>query len=144
MTKQIKDLLQDIFKDINNNDSWKIYLLTNWNSIVGNLSSKVKLEKIFEDTLVISVYNSSWMQELFLLSNVLIKNINSKLDKPRIKHLRFKLADRIKEKKAIEKKIEIEKVIYLNSEELTALKKIEDPELSESLKKFLIRCHKER
>ncbi|MDR3646070.1 MAG: DUF721 domain-containing protein [Candidatus Babeliales bacterium] len=144
MSTQIKDLLHTIFKDIKNNDAWQVYLLTNWNSIIGNLQSKVKLEKIYEDTLVLAVYDSSWMQELFLMSNMLIIKINSKLDAPRIKHLRFKIAERAKVKKVIVKNIEPEKKIYLNSQELTALSKITDPELNEGLKNFLIRCHRER
>lgn len=144
MSIQIKELLQDIFKSIKNNDAWQVYLLTNWNSIVGNLQSKVKLEKIYEDTLVLAVYDSSWMQELFLLSNALIIKINSKLDAPRIKHLRFKIADRAKIKKIITKPLDQEKKIFLNSQELIALNKIVDPELSLVLKNFLIRCHKER
>ena len=144
MSTQIKDLLHNIFKDIKNNDAWQVYLLTNWNSIIGNLQSKVKLEKIYEDTLVLAVYDSSWMQELFLLSNALIIKINSKLDAPRIKHLRFKIAERSKVKKIVIKKLEPEKKINLNSKELTALGKINDQELSNVLKNFLIRCHRER
>lgn len=144
MSTQIKELLQEIFKDIKKNDDWQVYLLTNWSSIIGNLQTKVKLEKIYEDTLVLSVYDSSWMQELFLLSNALIAKINAQLDLPRIKHLRFKLMQRTKMKKFVEHKVKIEKEVFLNSNELIALKKIQDPELNDALKNFLIRCYREK
>lgn len=141
MVVHIKDVVQKVVANQNSN-SWQINLLTNWNSIIGGLKTKVKLEKIQDDTLILGVYDSSWMQELYLLSNVIIKTINSKLDQPRIKHIRFKRAEwknenkeQIKEiKKAHSKKIE------LSSRELFALKKIRDPQLSEALKNFLIKC----
>lgn len=87
MTKEIKNVLSLILA---NHANWKIHLLNNWSTILGPLSSKVYLEKIQEDTLILGVQDSCWLQELYLLSGMLIKTINQTLDQPRIKHLRFK------------------------------------------------------
>src|SRR5690349_13440966 len=89
MTIQIKNILEDILGQGNNN-SWQLHLIKNWSSIIGKLSTKVKLEKISNDTIVLGVYDSCWMQELYLLSDELLKKINSKLDEPKIKQIRFK------------------------------------------------------
>lgn len=143
MATHIKNIIQDII-DQNNEESWKIYMISNWDSIIGNLKTKVRLEKIQNDTLILGVYDSSWMQELFLLSNDLINNINSKLNKPYIKQIRFK---KVEYTKIAEKKIKPKKYyakIELTSQELVTLKKIKDPELSQVLRSFLIRCHQHK
>lgn len=144
MSILIKELLQNIINNIDHDHGWQVYLLANWNNIVGNLKSKVKLEKIYEDTLVLGVYESSWMQELFLLSSMLITKINSKLDKPRIKHLKFRLATRPKVDKPVNREIKIKKEVCLTAYELSVLSKISDPELSENLKKYLVKCYENK
>lgn len=127
------------------NDSWKIQLLSNWATIMGNLHTKVQLEKIYEDTLVLGVHNSSWLQELYLLSPMLLHTINQKLDQPRIKHLRFKQAGkRLEELKTVEIKAKQRKEVILNMQEQTALNSMKDPQLRDALKAFLIRCYQER
>jgi hypothetical protein len=72
---------------------WHTVLLESWDAIVGSLKTRVRLEKIFEDTLIIGVHESHWMQELHLLSNVLIDSINQYLGERRVKQLRFKLVE---------------------------------------------------
>jgi len=144
MSQLVKDLVQNIIKEINNNDSWKLNLLTNWNSIIGNLHTKLKLEKIHEDTLIVSVNDSCWMQELYLMSNIIINNINKALGQHRINKLRFKLTQEKIKKIYIPQKKELEEKINFNSKEMIALTKIEDPHLSQVLEKYLIRCYRQR
>ena len=55
MATEIKDLITSLFEQ---HHDWKFQLLKNWDSIMGNLATKVKLEKIQEDTLVLGVYDS--------------------------------------------------------------------------------------
>ena len=142
MTKPLKDLLSTIFA----HDSWKYELLSKWKTIMGAISSKARIEKILDDTIVLAVENSCWMQELYMLSPILIKTINQNLDKPRIKQLRFKKAGIFREKKAVVKKnkqTQLPGNIDLTIRQKKALADIEDKELRNSLEKFLIRCQGE-
>jgi len=143
MTNHIKHLLNTIVKTKNN---WKLQLLTDWKDIIGNLSSKVIIEKIYEDTIVLGVFDSCWMQELYLLSPVLIKTINQSLDRPRIKQVRFKMTGRKKTKikKAAKKMSTTPITVYLTSREKQALETIPDQALRAALKAFYIRCARER
>jgi len=91
MAKPIKNILDSFLKT---NNSWKAQLLQDWPKIIGKLQDKVSIEKVQDSTLVLSVADACWLQELYLLSPVLLKTINQKLDRPRIKRLRFKQARR--------------------------------------------------
>ncbi len=144
MSKHIQNIAEEIIKSMNNN-SWQTTLMTNWKNIIGKLNCRVKLEKIYNDTLVLGVYDSAWMQELYLLSEDIMQNINNQLGQERIKQIKFKLADRSKPKpeKLFIKSCEIRK-IDLTTSELEALEKIQDEQLSIALKNFLIRCKNEK
>jgi len=143
MTKALKTLLKNIFPA---EQEWKMQLMSNWNSILGDLGNKVRIEKILDDTIVCGVQNSCWMQELYMLSPVLIKTINKNLDKPRIKQLRFKKTGTYTEKKTVvkkQKRVPLPAHIDLTVKQKKALEEIEDNELRKSLEKFLIRCQGE-
>ena len=104
------------------------------------------MEKIHEDTLILGVQDSCWLQELYLLSNMLLKSINQTLDQPRIKHLRFKTIGIKKEK---QRRVNVKKErcfipVVLNSCETKALQEVKDPELKKALENFLIRCYQEK
>ena len=140
----VKNLLQT-YLGHNADADWKLSLIKNWPEIIGSLGNKVSLEKVLEDTVVLAVYDSCWMQELYLLSPVLINSINKKLDQPRIKQVRFKQAGKKKEKKAPVKPepVKPHREITLSSREITALNDVKDPSLREALKAFRIRCYRE-
>ncbi len=143
MAKKLGDLVAALFHQ---KHDWKITLLRTWPEIVGPLATKVRIEKITENTLVLGVQDSCWLQELYLLSPVLIKTINKTLDAPRIKTLRFMVVDiRIKngKKKSLEPTKPLPKNILLNYTEQAALKKVADQELQQALRQFLIRCYQE-
>ncbi len=144
MAHNVKDLLKNF---IHQEVSWKHLLIKNWNDIMGNLSDKVQLIKATKDTLVLGVHDSSWLQELYLLSPILIKQINQKLDQPYVKQLRFKRLARTKNKtwqrKVIAKKHKSEPV-KLNSQEEKILSGVQDQELKDALRNFLVRCYQER
>jgi len=143
MAQNIKNLLQTILKTEHN---WKVHLLKNWPDIIGDLKSKVQLEKIQETTLVLSVIDACWLQELYLLSPLLLRAINQKLDRPRIKHLRFKQAGIKKERKkyVVRKNNRTQKKVTLSPTERRALKKINDSQLCDALERFLVRCYQEK
>lgn len=137
----LKNILQNYLE---HETDWKLKLIKHWPEIIGNLSNKVTLEKVTDDSILLGVYDSCLMQELYLLSPVLLSSINKKLDQPRIKQVRFKQAGRKKVKKIVEKKINVPlKEVHLSSREKDALVAIEDPALREALKAFRIRCYRE-
>jgi len=140
MAKKIKSIIDTVFTQQNN---WKIQLLQNWPAIIGKLKNKVRLEKINKDSLVLGVYDSCWLQELYLLSPILLKKINEKLENRSFKKLRFKQVGIQKNKKVKKHKKGDNKktIIVLTNKEKETLKKIDDPDLSDALKKFLLRCH---
>ena len=121
MAIPVKKFLDTLLSQKNN---WHVELLTNWPTIVGSIRTNVQLLKIQEETLVIGVLDSCWLQELYLLSPLLIKTINEKLDQPRIKKLRFKTVGitHTKEKKGAPKKNLVSKIVQLSSREQETLK----------------------
>jgi len=141
MAANLKELLQTL---INPQKNWKTDLLYRWKDITGSLYSKVRIEKIHDDTLILGVFHSCWMQELYLLSPLLMKTINEKLDQPYIKQIRFKQIS--PKKKKVEKEIiEVrpKKDIVLTHHDESALSKITDGELRDVLKAFRVRCYRE-
>lgn len=143
MIKNIKDLLPGLLQ---HQDNWKLQLLSSWPTIFGPLSSKVHLEKIHDDTLVLGVQDSCWLQELYLLSAVLLKTINETLDAPRIKHLRFKtIGIKKSSQPQQQKRIPVpQRKVILSANEQRALLNIKDEQLRSALKDFLIRCYQEK
>lgn len=141
MIKQINTLLTSFLPK----ETWKSTLLEEWTIIMGDLSGRVTLEKIYNDTLVIGVRDAAWLQELYMLSPVIIENINAHLDQPRIKQLRFKqVVKKNRPHVTVAKKKEEARPIILNPQEEKTLQTINDEELRHALKNFLIRCYRER
>ncbi len=138
MTKHISNLLPTAFPETN----WKVKLLVNWPTIMKNLQDKVHLERIEEHSLILGVYHSSWMQELYVLSPILIEKINEQLDSPRIKQLRFKMVSKRKKTntQVAQKRQTPSIALQLTPDEQQALKKITDTELKSALTHFLHRC----
>jgi flagellar biogenesis protein FliO len=142
MAIPVKKILEDL---LSHHDNWQLQLLHNWPIIVGSIRTKVQLLKIQQDTLIIGVLDSCWLQELYLLSPLLIKTINEKLDQPRIKKLRFKtvgITDKEEKKKAPSKRIVL-KNVQLCPREQETLNQIKDEQLRQALKDYLIRRHRE-
>lgn len=141
MAIDLKNILQTI---INPEKNWKTDILYRWKEIIGPLHTKVRIEKVMADTLVLGVFHSCWMQELYLLSPLLIKTINEKLDQPYIKQIRFKQVGVKKEKTGITTiKNTHKKEVFLCEKDERSLAKIADPVLRSALRAFRIRCHRE-
>ena len=143
MFQKIDALLQKI---VDPEKGWHITLISNWNSIIGPLHTKVQLEKIDGSTLVLGVFDSCWLQELYLLSPLLLKTINQNLDEPHVKQLRFKKIARIQKKEVKQKMQSAKKEVHveLSIVEKHALQNVSDAELKIALKNFLLRCYQER
>jgi hypothetical protein len=136
----INQVLDNFLKQQGN---WKHYLMANWNHIVGAIAHHARIEKIERETVIIGVSDSAWLQELYMLSPILLNKINLALEKPYLKNIRFKHAYR--KKPCVAKKQCIKTQAKLTQRELThrekcALQKINDNELSQALTNFLMRC----
>lgn len=143
MPRHIKALLEPYLQSKNSN--WKITLLKEWSKIMGKLAHNVTIIKIYDTTIILGVYDSCWLQEMYLLSPMIQKTINQNLDRPRIKQIRFKHVGR-PQKKSVpppEKK-EVPIAIALTDREKTALDTIENEHLKDVLQSFLMRCYRER
>lgn len=142
MIKHVKELLTSTFIG---HEPWKLTLLQEWDSIIGDLKIQVRLEKINNDTVILAVSNSGWMQELYCLSDVLLKKINAKLDYPYIKRIRFKygaIRSNKQEKPARDyKKQATLPELSLTTNQKKSLEQITDTELQSALKNFLARCY---
>jgi len=139
--QNVKNILDSLLQPNIHKEAWKINLIKNWPTIIGSLHEKVSLQKINATSVVLGVYDSSWIQELYLLSKLILKKINSNLDRPRIETLRFQC---IEKKEHIVKKQaptqQTEQKRALKPHESLALQKIHDPQLSAALQSLLQRC----
>ena len=143
MSLPIKDLLDKLLIHKN---SWQIHLLSQWQTIMGTLNSRVQLLKIEEDTLHIGVTDSCWMQELYLLTPVLLAKINQTLDQPRIKHLRFKSVGMppAQARKELPSKQTQARVAALSAFEESVLGQLQDETLAAALRRYRMRCYREK
>lgn len=140
--KHIKDCLPHIAVS-NHQKNWKFQLMHQWATIMGTLVSKVSIYKIYNDSIILGVSDSGWMQELYLLSNLIKQKINAVLDKPRIETIRFHYVTNNKAAKtaAINFEAPVAAERLLTTREKKALEKIHDPELSQALARLLQKCH---
>ncbi len=140
MPTSIKALLSGF---VQSNQQWKTDLLNQWETIMGNLAQHVTIKKILNDTIILGVYDSSWMQELYMLSAMLLKKINAHLDEPRIAKIKFIIAEKPRTKHQVGIKVDAsypKSHIKLSTKEEKSLDVVEDPELQAVLKTFLTRC----
>ncbi len=143
MATAIKKILDTL---LSNQDNWQLQLLSHWPTIIGSMKSNVQILKIYEDTLVIGVLDSCWLQELYLLTPLLLRQINEKLDKPRIKNLRFKalgIKEKTTRKNTGNRTCSI-KQVHLSLQEKQHLASIKDEQLREALQHYLYRCQREK
>lgn len=139
--KLLKNFLSHAFQA-----TWKTKLLTDWPTIMGNLADKVTVEKIYDDTLILGVHDSNWLHELYMLSPVLIKTINSYLEKPYLKTVRLKHASTVKKQPVADKPIvayQAPQPVTLSHSERKALDTVHDHELKNAFHTFLSRCRQE-
>lgn len=139
--QNIKKILDSLLESNNTQQAWKMNLIKNWPTIIGSLHERVSLHKINKTTIVLGVYDSSWMQELYLLSKLILKKINYSLDQPRIESLRFQCIEKKEKINQFQKKqILDKKAVILSPLQSAALQKIKDPQLSQALEGLLQKC----
>ena len=143
----MKNIGEFVNKFVSSPNNWKVTLLKDWPIIIGNLKSKVRIEKINKNLLVLGVTDSAWIQELYLLSAPLIKAINNHLKHPHIQKLRFKNVAPTKrqtKKTNCHRRKTINYEIHLTYSQKLVLQNIKDIQLRSALKDYLRRCYEER
>ncbi len=139
MSRAIKDLLTSLVQP---SDKWQVQLIQQWHTIFGDISKHITCEKVEHDVITIGVYDSCWMQELYALTPTLLTAINTALDAPYIKQIRFKKVVRSgpKATKTLYKSPLVLTNKTLSYAEKNALAQVKNEELRTALKKFLLRC----
>lgn len=129
----------------NKTAGWKLKILSDWPIIIGNLQEHARVEKVYDDAILLGVYDTCWMQELHLLSNIIIKKINNHLGYPYIKQIRLKYVQKhdFLAKKSLNSLPNAEISHNLSSKEQAALNQVQDPELRKAIAQFLEKCHRE-
>lgn len=144
--KHIEQALSSLFKKSQDNQFWKVNLLQNWSKIVGNMASKVMIHKIYKDSVTLGVYELCWMQELYILSPMIQKKINDFLGNQQIKKIRFRSAQALEDPPSKKPKRKINQIKErphkkLSAKEVASISSIKDPDLANSLKLLLEKCH---
>ena len=121
---------------------WKMQLITDWPLIMGNLHVHARVEKVYDQAVLLGVYDTCWVQEMHLLSNIIIKKINHHLGGAYINQIRLKYVQ----------KHEFRNIMSINQasttsqraispQEAKVLLTITDPELRNAMQAFLMRCN---
>lgn len=123
----------------NKTTGWKLKIISDWPTIIGNLHEYARVEKVYDDAVLLGVYDTCWMQELHLLSNIIIKKINNHLGQAYIKQIRLKYVEK---QEFLTKKpsndLPIKTISHnLSKKEQAALNQIQDPELRKAIEQFL-------
>ena len=145
MSTHIKTLLSPLLqkKEL----SWKITLFKKWPEIMGTLAQHVTIEKIEDETIILGVQNSSWLQELYLMGPTILATINQSLDQHQFKSVRFKqrgLQTPRKKKNERTTPSFWTAPVTISDTEQKALDRIEDEALKKEMHAFLVRCHREK
>lgn len=142
MPREINFILECI---VDPSARWKLKLLTSWPSIVGNIAQHARIEKILDDHLIIGVYDSCWLQELYYLSHSLLEKINHHVKNHHFKSLKLVKVNKkpFKKNSRVNHSLALAKEVTLTSKQKDALEKLHDPELAQAMQKFLHRCAQE-
>ena len=122
---------------------WQLKIIIDWPIIIGNICEQARIEKVYNDTVVLGVYDTCWMQQLHLLSNMIIKKINTHLDGNYIKQIKLKYVQKHVFRKIMPNSAKPTIEHVPSPSETIALKKIRDLELRAAIHNFLDRCMRE-
>lgn len=141
MTLAVKSVLDLLFS---RQQCWEVELARQWSTIVGNLHTRICLEKVDRDTIIVGVYDPHWMQELYLLSPMLIGSINKRLQGDYVHRVQFRLAVAQKKKKervaVLQKHAPLTQKRTLGESQQQALAAVKDPELQKELLRLYNYC----
>lgn len=117
---------------------WQTRLAREWPNAVGALSERMRLEQVKGTLLVIGVYDSHWISELFLLTPRIIEEINKFLGSNQVTQLRFVIAKRTSshKKTKISENSEQKPRARMSPRQEKVLSSIKDRQLHDALEKF--------
>lgn len=130
--KDLKSVLSNFNFDVK--VKWHLELNKKFPEIFAQLTKHTKINKIYNDTLILEVYETSWLQELYMLSNIILKRL--RVDFPQINKIKF-IRSRRKFRKKLENKL-IKNII--SNKEIKAVEKIKDKDLAKSLLSYYQIC----
>lgn len=70
--------------------TWRLQVLQQWPTIIGALSNKVKLHKITDTSVVLSVAHPGLAHELLMLSDLIREKINAVIGMDQIQSIHFR------------------------------------------------------
>lgn len=133
----LKEILERVLTD---DGDWRTTLLRQWPDIVGNLHSRMALDRIDGSTLIVTVHDSHWMHQLFMMSRFLVQTINRNLGGNYVTHIRFYTKPLAARPVTVPPLRYQPRSIELASHHIKALALVPDEELREAMRTFLERC----
>lgn len=121
---------------------WQTNLARNWQCAVGDLASRMRLERVKDKLLIVGVYDSHWISELFMLAPRIIEKINNFLGAPYVTQIRFVIANpkqKISKKQASNGEV-LRPRAPMNARQEQVLASIKDGQLHDALEKFFYAC----
>ncbi len=120
---------------------WQSRLAREWATALGDLHTRMRLERIQGTTVIIGVFDSHWIHELFMLSPLIIQTINTHLGKIYITHVRFIVANQRKKSTPKEKvPCQSHNRKTMSSRQELILRSVKDVQLQEILEKVFYHC----
>lgn len=124
-------------------NDWQTLLARGWTTAVGELAKHMRLEQIRGNLLIVGVYDSHWISELFMLAPRIMQEINGFLGGPYIAQIRFVIANQ-KDKKATGRSRKnthdsgktLNSPISMTARQEQVLASVKDVQLHDALKKF--------
>lgn len=142
MTKALHELVANCLPA----DNWRFTLMKAWPTIFGPFSNRVSFEALHDTTMVLGVSDACLMQELYLLSPLIVSTIQKTIGTCSINQVRLKRTEFVTHQKngTPMHRSHTAKPVSLTRAELHALECIADTELKEALRNYSIRCRQER
>ena len=123
-------------------DDWRKRLVKEWPTMVGDLHTRMRFEKISHDVLVIGVYDMHWMHELYMMSPMILQAINEKLGGDYVAKIRFAVVN--KTERLRKRSFDVENESFsskpLPEPQKQVLAHVKDQQLQEALSKLWQRC----
>jgi hypothetical protein len=129
--------LKDIFNNINqmNKCSWHYEFIKSWPTIARGLEEHLSIGKILKDTVILEVHDNSWLQEVHLLSPVILNRIQQF----------YPIIRKIKVSKSNKKRSQLNKQILtlnkITDQEKNVVKIIKDKDLAKALLNYYTICN---
>jgi hypothetical protein len=129
--------LKDIFNNINQikKISWHYEFIKSWPTIARGLEEHLSIGKILKDTVTLEVHESSWMQEVHLLSPVILNRIQQF----------YPVIQKIKVTKINKKRVTLKKENLsfnkITDQEKNVVKIIKDKDLAKALLNYYTICN---